>query len=206
MFYQFARFLLSVVFHIVFNVKAEGKENLPKRGGYILASNHRTDMDPVFIGISILKTLTFMAKIELFQLPLVGFIFHWVGAFPVERGKGDTGAVDFAIKTVNDGKALAMFPEGTRSRDGTLKRPKSGCAVIAAASNATVVPVAVCYGERLHFREKIIVRFGVPISPQELAVRADSPASIKAGSRLIMSKIKDLLGEYLREVKEDEAA
>lgn len=194
MFYRFARAILCLVFYPLYRVKITGLENLPKDGsGYIVACNHRSNLDPIFLGITLRQTLTFMAKIELFQMPVIGRLFHWVGAFPVERGKGDTSAVDFAVKTVEEGKVLAMFPEGRRSPDGTLQRAKSGCAVIAAAAEARVVPVAICFTEKLHFRNTIIVNYGAPITPQELGVHPDTPSTIKAGSRLIMSRISVLL-------------
>ena len=193
MFYRFARMLLYFLFHLLFRIRSEGTENLPRGTGYIVASNHRTNCDPVFIGISLRPTLTFMAKIELFQLPVIGHLFYWLGAFPVERGKGDTGALEFAERVVREGKVLAMFPEGTRSLDGKLLRPKSGCAVIAGASRALVVPVAVCYGEKLHFRCNVTVKFGRPIPPEELGVDPAKPSSIKAGSKLIMERIAAML-------------
>ena len=193
MFYRIACGVLWVLFRLLFSVSSTGTENLPTGGGYIVASNHRTQCDPVFIGICIKPTLTFMAKAELFKIPVAGQVIRWLGAFPVERGKGDTGAVDFAKETVRSGKVLAMFPEGTRSKDGKLQRMKSGCTVISAATGAQVVPVAICFGERLHFRCRVQVRFGRPVSPQELGVDPAAPSTIKAGNRLIGGQIAGLL-------------
>lgn len=193
MFYRLVRGVLYIVFRFYFKIKTEGLENLPKGQGCIVASNHRSNFDPIFIAISIKGILTFMAKAELFRLPFIGHMFTWVKAFPVERGSGDTGAVDFAIDSVREGKVLAMFPEGTRSKDGKLGRAKSGCAVIAGAAKAPVVPVAVCYGEHLRFRDTITVRFGKVIDYRELGVVPERPSTIKAGSKLIMSRIAELL-------------
>lgn len=193
MFYRIARGILWVLVRLLFRFRVEGAEKLPQGGGYLVASNHRTNFDPVFVGVAIHPTLTFMAKIELFETPLVGPIIRALGAFPVERGKGDTGAVDFAIHTVEAGRVLAMFPEGTRSTDGALQRGKTGCAVIAGAAKATVVPAAVCFGEKLRFRTPVTVRFGDPISPETLGVDASSPRTYRAGTRLIMSNIAGLL-------------
>lgn len=193
MFYRIARGVLWVLFRLLFHVSAAGTENLPAGGGYIVASNHRTQCDPVFIGICIKPTLTFMAKAELFKVPVAGFVIRWLGAFPVERGKGDTGAVDFAKQTVRSGKVLAMFPEGTRSKDGKLQRLKSGCTVIAAATGAQVVPVAIRFGEKLRLRCRVQVCFGRPVSPEELGVDPAVPSTIKAGNRLISERIAGLL-------------
>ena len=193
MFYRIARGVMWVLFHLLFRISAVGTENLPAGGGYIVASNHRTQCDPVVIGICIRPTLTFMAKAELFRVPVAGLIIRWLGAFPVERGRGDTGAVDFAKQTVRSGRVLAMFPEGTRSKDGKLQRLKSGCTVIAAATGAQVVPVAIRFGEKLHFRCPVQVRFGRPVSPEELGVNPSAPSTIKAGNRLIADRIAGLL-------------
>lgn len=196
MFYRFARAFLWLLFHLAYRFRVEGAGNLPDGTagrGYIVASNHRTNFDPIFVGIAIRPTLAFMAKSELFQKPFVGGVLRALKAFPVERGKGDRGAVDFAVQTVESGRVLAMFPEGTRSKDGKLQRPKSGCAVIAASSRADVVPAAVCFGERLRFRTPVTVRFGKPISFEELGVDAGVPSTIKHGSRLIMERIGGLL-------------
>lgn len=195
MFYRIARGFMWLLCRVIFRFRVEGSDLIPKGQGYIIACNHRSNFDPVFLGISIQPTLTFMAKSELFKTPFVGLIVRALGAFPVERGKGDTGAVDFAIRTVEDGRVLAMFPEGTRSKDGTLQRGKSGCAVIASAAKATIVPAAVCFGERLRFRTLVTVRFGTPISPEELGVDASSPRTIRTGTRLIMDRIAALLGQ-----------
>lgn len=193
MFYRFARMVLWVLFRILFRVSSTGTENLPKDTGYIVASNHRTQCDPVFIGICIKPTLTFMAKAELFKIPVAGWVIRWLGAFPVERGKGDTGAIDFAKQTVRAGKVLAMFPEGTRSKDGRLQRLKSGCTVIASATGAEVVPVAICFGEKLRLRCRVQVNFGKPIPAGELGVDPAAPSTIKAGNRLIGERIAGLL-------------
>lgn len=193
MFYRIARAVLWVLFRLIFHIEFTGTENLPKGKGYIVASNHRTNYDPIFIGIGIRPTLTFMAKIELFQTPVVGSIMHALGAFPVERGKGDTGAVEFAEKTVLEGRVLAMFPEGTRSTDGKLQRFKSGCSVIAGATGADIVPVAVCFGEKLHFRSHVQVIYGAPITSAELGVDPAHPSTIKAANRLLSQRISAML-------------
>lgn len=197
-FYLIARAVLQVLFRILFHVKAVGTEYLPKHDGYIVASNHRSNCDPVFVGIFVKPVLTFMAKVELFQTPFVGMIIKCLDAFPVERGKGDTKAVDFAVRSVREGKVLAMFPEGTRSEDGKLQRAKSGCAMIAGATGATVVPVAICFAEKLRFRTHVTVRFGPPISREELGIDISSPHTLKRASRLIMERIGELLEEGVR--------
>ena len=115
-FYDFAFIVCNAFVKVGFKFRAEGVENLPQTGGYILCSNHRSYLDPIFLGVKVKRQLAFMAKEELFRVKVLGPIIKKLGAFPIARGKGDTGAVEFAIDTVKSGKALMLFPEGTRSK------------------------------------------------------------------------------------------
>lgn len=190
--YKFGRLVCRAFIKIAFNVSTTGKENLPESGNFILCSNHRTYMDPIFIGLNIKQKLTFMAKQELFEKPVLGFVIKRLGAFPVSRGKGDTGAVDTAIKSVKDGKVLAIFPEGTRSRDGELLRFKSGAALVAHKTGADIVPACICFEGKLSFRKKVIVRFGKPVSNEELGITGQMATELKNASKLLQSRVQEL--------------
>ncbi|WP_101909555.1 lysophospholipid acyltransferase family protein [Marasmitruncus massiliensis] len=194
MLYKAGRSLCMILLRILFSVKIEGKENIPGTG-YILVANHRTNFDPLFVVTGIRAQVCFMAKVELFQNPLLGWLLKHLGAFPVERGKGDTGAIDWAVDLIRGGKVLGMFPEGTRSLTGAPQRPKSGAALIAMQTGADLLPCAVCYGEKLGFRTKVTVRYGKLIRGEELNFTpgTQSTAEIKAASRLIMDRIIGLL-------------
>jgi len=174
-------------------IEFEGVKNIPDRGGYIICSNHRTDMDPVYLAWKIKKQLYFMAKAELFRIPVLGFLVRKLEAFPVERGKGDTGAIDYAINIVQSGRILAMFPEGTRSKDGKLLKGKSGISVIASKSGGDVLPVGIKFTEPVRFRSKIVVRYGKIIPNSELHIEDNKPSDIKAATARIMSEISALL-------------
>ena len=179
---------------IVFSVKIEGKENIPETG-YILVANHRSNFDPLFVVSGIRAQVCFMAKAELFRIPLLGLLVRAVGAFPVERGKGDTGAIDWAIDLIRNGQVLGMFPEGTRSTSGVPLRPKSGAAIIAMKTGANLLPCAVCYGKRLGLRTPVTIRYGKLIRNEELnfTPETQSTSEIKAASRLMMDRIIGLL-------------
>lgn len=194
-FYHLGKILTGILYRSWYKVIYIGAENQPRDGGYILCCNHRTNLDPILIAQKLDRQLHFMAKEELFQNRFVGFILRKLGAFPVSRGKGDTGAMDFAAETVRSGKVLAMFPEGTRSKDGTLLRPKSGAALIASRTGADVLPAAIYFTGKLRFRSRIVIRYGKVIPNGELAVREHSPSDIKAASRRIMDEIAALLEE-----------
>lgn len=194
MLYKIGRALCVFFLRILFSVRIEGKENIP-RTGYILVANHRTNFDPLFVVTGVRAQVCFMAKSELFHNPLLGWVLGHLGAFPVERGKGDTGAVDWAVDLIRNGKVLGMFPEGTRSVTGAPQRPKSGASLVAMRTGANLLPCAVCYGEKLGFRTKVIVRYGRPILNEELNFTpgTQSTAEIKAASRLMMNRIVGLL-------------
>jgi len=193
-FYSLARIITRCLIYILYDIKFEGLENIPDNGGYILASNHRTNFDPIFLAVKLKPQLFFMAKAELFKNKFVGFIIKNLGAFPVERGKGDTGAIEWAVNLLKDGKVLAMFPEGTRSLDGVPLKPKSGVAVVANQTKADILPCAVCFGKRLGFRGKVTIKYGKLIKNQELQFKDGTPGEIKNASKIIMNKIIELLG------------
>lgn len=192
-FYRLGRAVTGLIFRLWYRVSFEGQENQPEKGGYILCSNHRTNMDPILVAQPLKYQLFFMAKEELFRNRFIGFILKKLGAFPISRGKGDTGALDFAEETVRAGKVLAIFPEGTRSKDGTLLRPKSGAALIASKTGADILPAAICFEGKLHFRSHVTVRYGKVIPNQEIPVKEGSASDLKAASRRIMAEIGALL-------------
>lgn len=191
--FRFGRGLLGICMWLWHKIEFEGVKNIPDRGGYIICANHRTDMDPVYLAWKIKKQLYFMAKAELFRIPVLGFLVRKLEAFPVERGKGDTGAIDYAINIVQSGRILAMFPEGTRSKDGKLLKGKSGISVIASKSGGDVLPVGIKFTEPVRFRSKIVVRYGKIIPNSELHIEDNKPSDIKAATARIMSEISALL-------------
>ncbi len=173
MLYHIAVFLVRVAYALFYHIRVEGRENIPKKGAYIFASNHRSYADPVLVVICGRGRFCFMAKSELFENKLFGWLIRVLGAFPVERGKGDTAAIDHAVSTVQNGTNLLIFPEGTRSMTGKVGRGKTGVALIAAKAGADVIPVGINFKGKLHFRSKIVVRFGKPIPAARLALAED---------------------------------
>ncbi len=172
MFYYFIVGLCGIFLRIWFNLKIEGRENIPKGKNFVYASNHRSYADPVLIAMAGKGRFGFMAKAELFEKPAFAWLIRNLGAFPVERGKGDSEAIDRAITTVKEEhKNLLIFPEGTRSKDGRVGKGKTGVALVASKAGADVIPVGISFeGEKLHFRSKIIVRIGKPIPAGTLAI------------------------------------
>ncbi|MDE5736916.1 MAG: 1-acyl-sn-glycerol-3-phosphate acyltransferase, partial [Oscillospiraceae bacterium] len=189
MIYILVMLFVRLAMHIWFNLKFEGREHIDKHKNYIYVSNHRSYADPVLVALAGYGRYGFMAKKELFENKLFAGLIRWLGAFPVERGSGDTNAIDMAVKSVQDGRNLLIFPEGTRSKDGRVGRGKAGVALVASKVHADIIPVGINFeGEKLHFRSKVIVKIGEPI-------RADSlPSTENLSERELL---KTLRTEYI---------
>lgn len=195
LFYDLFRPLVRLVFKLYFSLSYEGLENIPRDGGNIFASNHRSYGDPVFIAIQTRVPISYMAKEELFK---GNIFFTWLikafGAFPVVRGSGDTAVIDTSIDKLESGRNLVIFPEGTRSKDGKVGKGKTGVALIAAVAQTKVIPVGINFeGDKLARKKKIVVRFGKPIDPKELGITDTSSANLKTMKKKIMDSISDLV-------------
>ncbi len=194
-FYGILRPIVMLIFKIKYKLTFEGVENIPRDGGNIFASNHRSYADPVLIALPTRVPISYMAKKELFE---GNKAFKWLitafGAFPVERGSGDTSVIDTSIEKLESGRNLVIFPEGTRSKDGKVGKGKTGVALIAAVAQTKVVPVGINFeGEKLTKGKKVVVRFGKPIDPKELGINDTSAASRKKIKKEIMDSITSLV-------------
>jgi glycerol-3-phosphate dehydrogenase (NAD(P)+) len=161
-----ARFLIKAAVLVYFRLRRLGREHIPD-GGVILASNHRSFLDPFVIGCCVGRPVFFVAKRELFRNPLVGWFLNCMGAFPVRRGESDEESVATALELLARGEAVVVFPEGTRIPSGSLGRPRRGVGRLALQSGAPVVPVAVAGSER--------AREGWRIKPVKVHVRCGPP-------------------------------
>lgn len=193
MLYSFGKVVTYWFVRLFFRMRYEGLENIPAETGFILASNHRSNFDPLFIAHKVKKPVHYMAKVELFRTFFVSFLVRNLKAFPVERGKGDGAVINTAGDIIRDGGIVGMFPEGHRSKDGKPLRARSGVAVIAAQAGADVLPCAVCFGRKLRLRTTVTVRYGKLITAEQLGAREDSPATIRAATKRIMGDIIALL-------------
>ena len=192
-FYSVAKSIVSAVLPLFLRIEAKGLENIPKDRGYILCCNHISFLDPVVLAVKIKGQCHFMGKKELFKNPLISRIFRALGAFPVDRGKGDTGAVDHAVELVKQDKVFAIFPEGTRSKTGELGRLKSGAVVIASRTGGDILPCVIKKGKRKFLRKTVRVNFGALIPNSSLELSENSPSQIKSATRLLTKTFEDLL-------------
>lgn len=194
MLYAFLRKCAKLFYVIVYNITVIGRENIPEeKGGYIIASNHVSNNDPPVVGITFKGKYTFMAKEELFHKnPIFTWLITKLGAFPVKRGAKDGAqAIEKALQSLKEGRIFVIFPEGTRSKDGTLGRAKSGVTLIAAQAKAPVVPVFIKYG-RKKFRRRIIVSIGEVIPAEKFDVDIEDKRVLKQISATIMDEIAKL--------------
>lgn len=167
-----------------------GAENLPATGGVVLVANHVSYWDPVAIICAFKRQVFFMAKAELFKLPLVSYAVRSSGAFPVRRDVTDRHAVRTALRLLQAGEVVGLFPEGTRNKSGEMLKPHLGAAMIALKAGTPVVPVAV-RGTRGMFG-KITVYVGSPIHFQ--TVTKATKTDLESVSDRIMAEIALLLG------------
>ncbi|MCR4718531.1 MAG: 1-acyl-sn-glycerol-3-phosphate acyltransferase [Firmicutes bacterium] len=165
MFYRcvvaFARFLLFFMFRI----ETVGRENVPETGGVVYAANHKSCYDPIVIAATSKRQLTFMGKKELFKFKPFGYILKSLGAFPVNRGKGDVGAVKTGLAILKQEKVMMIFPEGKRIDKGEIVPAKPGVAMFAIHSKVPVVPIKIDGDYR--FMNKIKIIYGKPIYFEE---------------------------------------
>ena len=179
--------------------RLEGAERIPKRGGYILVSNHINWKDPPWIEFALGRAIRFMAKRELFQIPVIGFALRAIGAFPVRRGEADRAALQMALKVLEAGHPAGFFPEGHRSESGALIRGHPGIALIARRSNAVIVPIAVIGTPRARlgafWRRDILLRVGEPFHAADLGVDMSNAQGL---TDAIMVRIAQMLPSEMR--------
>ncbi|MDD6214955.1 MAG: lysophospholipid acyltransferase family protein [Firmicutes bacterium] len=161
MFYNIIRGLLSFFLFFVFRISVYGKGNVLKDGGVIFAVNHRSNWDPVILGITSPRKLSFMAKSELFRNKFFGAILRHLGAFPVQRGKGDVSAVKTSLHILKSEGAMIMFPEGKRVKPNEHTAAKPGIAMIATHARVPIIPVSI--SGKYCWIGKITVKYGEPI-------------------------------------------
>lgn len=179
-----------------FRLRAHGRGNLPRDGGYVLACNHVSSFDPWPLALPLwpARQLRFMAKSELYWFPLSA-VANGAGAFPVRRGQHDTEAIATAVRLAREGNVVAMFPEGTRREKGLVKkfeaRPRSGAARIALEAGVPLVPAAVGGTDRLTRLGPLRVAYGSPVEIDDLR-GGDVQEAAREATRRLMERIDEL--------------
>ncbi|MDF2837147.1 MAG: acyl-phosphate glycerol 3-phosphate acyltransferase [Paenibacillus sp.] len=190
MLYVLFRFLLRVSYRLLFRLEARGLHHIPAEGPVILASNHISNLDPPTIGVLVPRKVYFMAKEELFKVPVLGPLIRAFGAFPVKRGGVSKEAIKSAINLLKEGNVLGIFPEGSRKTPGAAKK---GTAMIAVRSGAIIIPVAVVGNYRI-FR-KTLVCYGAPVDLTAI-IHESSPEMLEQVTDAVMARIGELAASY----------
>ena len=141
-YYSAVRLFTSGGFGILTGWEVRGRQHVPRKGGLLVASNHISFWDPPLIGSALPREMFFLAKEELFRTPVLGPLIRSVNAIPIRRGVADLSGMSRAMDTIRNGKALLMFPEGSRMRDGELHPGRPGVGLLAVSADVPILP---CY-------------------------------------------------------------
>jgi len=190
--------LIRPLFRLLFPFRVTGLEHIPQDNRpMIVCCNHISMLDPVFLLYAQKRAdVYFMGKAELFRVGIFAwFLGKQCGSFPVTRGKGDTGALDHAEQLIAERKWMGIFPEGTRSKTGELGNFKSGAALIAAKTQAHVLPVALTTkDQKVKAFRRVTIAFGEPLSPTELELCGEKP-NLRVATRAMAAAVKALMEE-----------
>ncbi len=160
---------MRVLMSVITRLEVSGLEKVPRKGPLLIVANHLHFADPPLLGAVIPRKIIFMAKSELFRIPFIGLIVLAYEAFAVRRGMADARAIRRAISVLRSGKALGIFPEGHRSKDGKLQRARKGMALLAYKTGATILPVGISgtrtflQWPRVLQRPRVVVTIGDPL-------------------------------------------
>ncbi len=206
-FYYFNLTWTRAVLMLASSRDIQGRENVPRKGALIVASNHLSNGDPPVLTVAIPRQIAWMTKAEWFKTPIIGPLLRLGGMIPVRRFEADLQALRRAQRLLGDGGVLAMFPEGTRGGDKGLRAGEPGTALIALRTNTQIVPIAIWGTEHVKLprdffrRTRVHIRFGRPIRLE--APKRFTRDDVARGTETIMREIAALLPERYRGVYKD---
>ena len=203
--YWLLKWTLTPLLRFFYRVRVEGLEGVPKSGPVILASNHVSFSDSIFLPLVLRRRVTFVAKAEYFEDPKTAWFFRAVGQIPIKRGGGSASqrALDSAREVLDEGGVFGIYPEGTRSPDGRLYKGHTGVARLALACRAPVLAVAMIgtreaqpIGQvKPRVFMPITVRFSVPMTFDRYYDRQDDPLVLRQITDEIMWRLRELSGQ-----------
>lgn len=197
--YGASKAALRAIMSIYFRAQYQGRENIPANGGCIITANHMSYIDPPLVGVGCPRPVNFMAKAELFKMPMLGRLLPHLRAFPVHRGAADRQAIRRALQLLQQGEVVGVFPEGTRNRDNNneLLQVQGGAALLALKAEVPIIPAAV-WGTgdidgyfHLPRPIRVGVRYGQPLHLAK--VESVNREAIAQASQQIMNAIQELL-------------
>jgi 1-acyl-sn-glycerol-3-phosphate acyltransferase len=201
--YQFSTFLFKIFLLLWHRLRIFGAEKIPDEGGILMASNHASFLDPPVAGVGYRKRpIHFMARNTLWNSKFGTWWMTKVGCIPVSRGTGDMRALKTTIKMLKEGKAVSMFPEGTRTENGELQKALGGIGFIIEKSGCAVVPSyidgtfkAYPKGAKFIKPNKVTITYGEPITQEEFQALGTGRKAYDQYAALIMQRIADLKGK-----------
>lgn len=204
MLFIFGKCFFKIIFKVFFRLRIIGAENVPEKGPMLLCANHQSFIDPPLAGVALPRGLYFMARHDLFTIPVFGKIISRVHAFPVKRsGAGDPTAFKHIFRLLEQGRAVLVFPEGTRSKDGNLQRGMPGAGFIAYHAKVPVIPCYIYGSWDVLPRNRNMVRFhqlkvffGSPVCLEKYYLQEKNKATYQEISNAIMAEIAGLKKKY----------
>jgi len=203
--YWVLKAVLTPILRLLFPVRVEGLDHVPKQGAAILASNHLSFSDSVFLPLVLRRRVTFVAKAEYFEQRKTAWIFRALGQIPIKRGGGSASmrALDSASEVLQSGALFGIYPEGTRSPDGKLYKGHTGVARLAMRNQAPVLAVAMIgtreaqpIGQvKPNFRSPITIKISAPMNFERYADRRDDPKVLRQITDEIMFELRSLSGQ-----------
>ena len=192
-----SKFFVLPIYKFVFRGHLIGRENIPQKDTFIMVANHGSLLDPPLLGHALGRNISFMAKAELFKIPLLGFIIKACGAYPVKRGVVDKNTIQTACKKLSNDNCIGIFIDGTRQKNGRVNRPKQGAALLAFKNQKLLLPVAIVNSHRLiRFKffiplfSKIVIKVGKPVQPPQSSSKDD----LNSVTIYLQDKINNLIG------------
>lgn len=190
-FYKVVKNSIKLLLSLIYRIEIEGEEYIPNEGKGIICSNHFSLMDPVLIGAFMPRKVNYMAKEELFSNKIFGAILKKLGVFPVKRGGADIGAIKTALKVLNSGQLMGIFPEGTRSKPGEVLEAKPGTAMIAIRTQSPIIPMVISANYKLF--NKVKIKIGEPIELSDYHGKKLSAEEYQRLSQNILDTIRKLM-------------
>lgn len=198
--YRFCRLLCQAAMTLPLRLRVLHVRRVPRAGGALLVSNHQSFFDPVLVAVALPREVSFMARDSLFNLGWLSHLFVSLNAFPVRRGAADVGAIKESLKRLRQGAVLTVFPEGTRTRDGSIGPMHAGVVLLARRSAVPMVPTLIlgayeCWPRTRRFPlpGPILVAYGEPLTPEQYAGLDDETCI-----RIVRDRILELRDRYHR--------
>ena len=198
MIYIIAKVIFSIFCKIYFRLEVKGADNVPKKGGVLVASNHSSFLDPVIIGVGICRATYYLTRQSLFKIPILGLLLRALHTIPIKRAMMSVSTFKELIKSLHSEKAIILFPEGTRSIDGKLGQGKMGVGMLALKADVPIVPAYIDGaikafpkdGKWIHSK-KIRVVFGKPIMPDSKDPNKNNYRRISAQVMESINRLKE---------------